>query len=211
MIVAEFSVLVTTSFKQLQGHRVTISMQWATIVAPRMSPFRPFGKRCRLSESKAVSLVDDLNLVFSKFHHISAPLPETKQHAMKLGSFSMNMFQTLDAFAIKEVVNNVAVTYVSCAPGDAITVAERHRSNQRDDALPPVVPCRLATLSQSEFGTTIGTHRERLVSSLWTPIRIYSMEEEHNQLVWAVVNEPALHLLFRHEETTCHLVTVGLF
>lgn len=50
-----------------------------------------------LSESEAAALVDDMNCLLSECCRFSASFSETKQLLMNLGSFVMNMLQTLDA------------------------------------------------------------------------------------------------------------------
>lgn len=78
----------------------------------------------------------------------------------------MNMRQALNMPVLKDVVNDVANIYISCAEGVINIVAESTRASQGDDTLPPVARYQLATLSHSPFCTFVATHRQRLVTSV---------------------------------------------
>lgn len=74
---------------------------------------RSVGGRGPLAKSAAAAALNDPNWVLSECRHFSASLSGAKQFVMKLGSFVMNMLQTLDASAVAHVVNDVADFYVS--------------------------------------------------------------------------------------------------
>lgn len=164
MVVAKFSVLATSCFKQLQGPHGKVAMQQTTLVTLYRSLLWSVGGHGRFSEPVAAALVDDPNWVLSDCRRFSASISETRQLVMSLGSFVTNMLQNLDASAVEHVMSDFVIIHVSCAVDISSTVAEQDQANQSDCALPPVFFHQLAMLSHSELCTMVGTHRERLVA-----------------------------------------------
>lgn len=191
MVVAEFSSLVTLTFKMLQGHQVTVSMQRESLISLKSSLLSSVGGRGPLSEPEAAVLVDS-EWVLSECRRFSASILVTKELVLNLGSFVTKKLTLLDACAVENLVKDVANLYVSAAAGIEKVVAERNEANEDGEALPPVVPHQLAALSHSKFCSIVATHRERLLASGWTPIRVDAMEQEHKDLVRAIATETTL-------------------
>lgn len=191
MVIAEFSCLATATFKSLQGHHVTVSMQRQSLMSLQTSLLHSVGGRGPLSESEATAL-DCSDWILSECRRFSASLSATKQLIMNLGSFVTTKLALLDASAVERLVKDIADLYLASAVGVSSIVAERDDANESDEALPPVVPHQLAAISHSEFCTIVATHRERLVASGWTAITLDAMEQEHKDLIRTIAAEPVL-------------------
>ena len=70
---------------------------------------------------------------------------------MNLGLFVMDKVSIVDAPDIEHIVKAVANLYVSSAAGIDAIFAEQNAANESDEALLPVLPHQLETLSHSEL------------------------------------------------------------
>lgn len=139
MVVAEFSRSGTTTFKCLQGHHVTASMQRNHLVLMQKSLLHAVCGRDTLSDSEATSL-DDSEWVLSECRRFSASISELKQLIMNLGSFVMENLALVPASDVELLFKKVANLYVSSSAGVCDIFDEQNAATVSDKALTPVFP-----------------------------------------------------------------------
>ena len=119
------------------------------------------GGRGPLSDLEAKNL-DDSEWVVSECHRFSVSISGAKQLVMNLGLFVMDKVSIIDAPYIELIVKAVANLYVSSAAGIDAIFAEQNAANESNEALLPVLPHQLETLSHSEFCSVVWTQRKLL-------------------------------------------------
>ena len=81
---------------------------------------------------------------------------------MNLGLFVMYKVSIVDVPDIERIVKAVANLYVSSAAGIDAIFAEQNAANESNEALLPVFPHHLETLSHYEFCSVVWTQRKLL-------------------------------------------------
>ena len=150
LLVDEFSHSSTTTFKCLQGHHVTVSMQRTHLLTMQTSLLHAVGRRGPLLDSNATAL-DESECFLSDFHRFSESISGEKQLVMNLGSFLMDKVAIVDALDVECLFKAVFNLYVSSAAGIDEIVAEQNAANESYEALSPVVTHQMAALLHSEF------------------------------------------------------------
>ena len=157
LVMPKFSCLVTTTFKCLQGHHVTVSMQCTHLLIMQTSLMHVVGGRSPLLDSEATAL-DESEWVLSKCHRFLASILGANQLVMNLGLFVMDEVDPVNSPNVKRLVKAFANLYVSSAAGLDDIVSERNAANESNNAHPPVVPHQLTALLHSDFCSVVWTH-----------------------------------------------------
>ena len=164
LVISNFAACATVTFKGLQGHSVTVSMQRNHLAYLQTVFLRTVGGGGPLTEFEAASLDNPL-WVLSECRSFSASLFKVKEFIMNLGSFADAKLQQVDEENIEKLVKDVAILDVRVVGGISGIVAERDTANDCDQPLPPALPHQLVTISRSDLCCIIRTHRERLATA----------------------------------------------
>ena len=147
LVVAKFSRSSTTTFKCIQGHHITFSMQRTHLLTMHTSLLHAVGGNGPLSESDSTAF-HDLEWVILECHRLLASISGAKQLVRNLGSFVMDEFALVDAPDVELPIKAVADLYVSSAAGVDAIVSERNVANNSEEALLPVVPHHITALDK---------------------------------------------------------------
>ena len=148
MVASDLSLVATTTFKILQGHHVTVTMQRTCLVSMQTSLLYAMVRDGNLSPTEAASL-DDLEWLLLEFRLLSVFIPKSKDIIMKHGLLVMEKLGNIGVPEFKLLVKDVANLYIGSATGVCSVVAERNVANDSGKALPPVFPHQLVFLTHS--------------------------------------------------------------
>ena len=94
MVVDTFSRVATTTFKSLQGHHDTATMQWTRCLSMHTSFLYAVGRDGPLSPSGAAAL-DDSKWMLSDCRLLSVSITNSKELIMNQGLFVMENLEIL--------------------------------------------------------------------------------------------------------------------
>ena len=190
MIIDHFASRATITFKAVQGHTVTVSMQRSQLASLQGFYLKAVGGKGPLLEPEANQL-DGEQWLLSRCRRFAGCYAKAKDLIMNQGSFVLAKIEQIDEDCIDALVKDVTNLYTQSAADIGEIVAERDSMNEAADALPPVMPHELAVLAHADFCALVRMHRERLLAR-WSAAEMDVIEQEHQQLLAAYSQEPQL-------------------
>lgn len=205
MVVQYFSHRTTITFKEIQGHDVTVGQQRSCLNALKEFLLKSVGGIGPLLESQAASL-DTSAWTHSSDKRFAGSFSAAQRLVLNQGSFVLQKLEDVPQEERSSFFEDVANLFVEAAARIDAIVVERNSMNEAaliDNQLPSVLPHELAVLEHIEFCSCVREHRERMAAR-WTNIEIDAVEQEHQALVAAFNTEPALKsaLLASNSQTT---------
>ena len=171
MIINHFAAWATITFKQVQGHRVTVCQQQAYLVSLQVFYLDTINGKGPLQESEANALDGDEQWMLSTCCRFAGSHVKSRSLVMNHGSFVHGMIEHMSDDDVNPLVKEVTKLYVKAAAGISRIIVERDASNKSSDALPAVLPQELVRLEHSEFCANVRGHRKRLLAC-WTATKI---------------------------------------
>ena len=167
MIAEAFAARATVTFKQLQVHSVTVSMQ-----REHLKSLMLFYIECVSTKGPFLADGGEADTLDSNVWHVltsktfAGSLVEAKSFIDDQGSFVSEILASMDDGEVRDVVKSVATLFINVINGIDEIVAERdpnHRgANSEDSKLPPVSPQDLVLILNSEFSAIVRSQKERL-------------------------------------------------
>ena len=191
MIINHFAARAPITFKQLQGHRVTVCQQRACLLSLKTFYLSTVNGKGPLEEFESNQLDSDDQWLLSSCRRYAGSHEKSRNFLLNQGSFVLAKMEQMSEVHIDSLVKEVTKLYVEAAARISRIVAERDANNESTDELPAVLPNELVRLEHSLFCTNVQQHRERLLVR-WTDTEIDIIEQEHQELVAAYHNEAPL-------------------
>ena len=171
MIIDHYVAQATITFKQVQGHRVTVCQQWAYLASLQAFYLNTINGKSPLQESEAKALDGDKQLMLSTCHQFAGSHVKSRNLVLNQGSFVLGKIEQMSDADVNYLVKEFTKLYVKAATGISWIVTERDTSNKSSNALPAVLPQELVRLEHSEFCANVRGHRKRLLAC-WTATKI---------------------------------------
>ena len=186
-----FAARATVTFKQLQGHRVTVCQQRACLLSLKTFYLSTVNGKGPLEEFESNDLDSDDQWLLSSCRRYAGSHEKSRNFLLNQGSFVLAKMEQMSEVDIDSLVKEVTKLYVEAAARISRIVAERDANNESTIELSAVLPNELVRLEHSLFCRNVQQHRERLLVR-WTDTEIDIIEQEHHELVAAYHKEAPL-------------------
>lgn len=190
MVVDYFASRATITFKQLQGHTVTVSEQRQHLASLQAFYLAAVDGKGPLTEDESGAL-DAEEWVLSTCSRFAGKIAKAESLIQNRGSFVQEKIGALLQTEMDALAKDVLRFFLNAAAGISTIVAERDSLNESGNEAPAVMPHELVRLEHSDFCSIVVNHRERLLAR-WTTNEIDLIEQEHQDLVLAYCSEPQL-------------------
>lgn len=191
--IESFSRRCSITFRQLQGHKVTISQQRQHLACLVSDLLSDVGGKGPLADADIDEYSDIPSMwLLSTCRKFAVNLQEVVNFVHDMGSFVSDRVDELEENLFATMVRDIGGLYVNAISSIATISAERDENNNAfDNALPACLPQDLVKLPSREFCAIVRLHKLRL-QQRWSASDIDLIEQQHRNLVTAYSNESVL-------------------